>query len=206
MKMNALEKTFINNPLRTIHLRMIAGRFLRRADAPLKDKMVLEIGCGQGAGTQILLREFGADRVVAFDFDSAQLALARKRHRAGNEQRAALFQGDAARLPFADGRFDAVVEFAILHHVPEWKLALKEIARVLKPGGLFLYEEYLRGFTGNTVVKWFLDHPEEGMFTAEDFYREMDAAGFVRNPRQFRRGQVQLAGTATKSGRGCASV
>lgn len=200
MKMNALEKLMVNNPLRTDMLRRMASVLLRRAGTSLSNKAVLEIGCGRGAGTELLLRHCGADRVVAFDFDSAQLAGARKRHRARGERRAVLFQGDAARLPFADAQFDVVVEFAILHHVPEWRLALKEIARVLKPGGAFLYEEYLRGFTANPAVKLFLVHPEEGMFTAEEFYAEMHAATLARDPQQLRWGQWRLAGTAKKTG------
>ncbi|NUM52460.1 MAG: class I SAM-dependent methyltransferase [Candidatus Hydrogenedentes bacterium] len=199
MKMNSLEKLMVNNPLRTLMLRKLATSLLRRADTTLAGKSVLEIGCGQGADTDLLLRHCGADRVVAFDYDPAQLARARVRHCSSNERRAVLFQGDAARLPFGDAQFDVVVEFAILHHVPEWPLALREIARVLKPDGLFLYEEYLRGFTANPVVKVFLVHPKDGMFTAETFYAEMDRAGLARDPRQLRWGQWRLAGTARRA-------
>lgn len=199
MQMNSLEKLLINNPARTRMLRRLAAALLRRAGTSLANKAVLEIGCGRGAGTELLLRHCGADRVNAFDFDSAQLAGARKRHRANGERRVMLFQGDAARLPFANAQFDVVVEFAILHHVPEWPLALKEIARVLKPGGAFLYEEYLRGFTAHPAVKLFLVHPEEGMFTAEEFYAEMDAAGLNRDPRQLRWKEWRLAGTAKRA-------
>ena len=200
MYMNALEKLLVNNPFRTRMLRRMATALLRSAGTSLANKAVLEIGCGQGAGTEILLRHCGADRVVAFDFDPVQLAAARKRHYAYGSRKAMLFQGDAARLPFPDRHFDAVIEFAILHHVPEWPLALREIARVLKPGGLFLYEEYLRGFTANPVVKIFLVHPEDGMFTDEMFYAEMDKAGFARDPRQLRWRQWRIAGTAKTVG------
>ncbi|MBM3289055.1 MAG: class I SAM-dependent methyltransferase [Candidatus Hydrogenedentes bacterium] len=202
MNMNALEKLMVNNPLRTRMLRQMATSLLRGAGASLAGTSVLEIGCGQGAGTEIALRHCGADRIVAFDYDGAQLARAHARHRARGERRAVLFQGDAARLPFADAQFDAVIEFAILHHVPEWPLALAEIARVLRPGGLFLYEEYLRGFTANPVTKLFLVHPEEGMFTAEMFYSRMDAVGFARDPRQYRWGPFRLAGTARRADSG----
>lgn len=194
--MNSLEKLLINNPARTMMLRRLAAALLRRAGTSLPNKAVLEIGCGRGAGTELLLRHCGADRVHAFDFDPAQLAGARKRHRANGEHRAMLFQGDAARLPFDDARFDVVVEFAILHHVPEWPLALREIARVLRPGGVFLYEEYLRGFTAHPAVKLFLVHPEEGMFTAEEFYSKMDVAGLKRDPHQLLWSPWRLAGTA----------
>jgi ubiquinone/menaquinone biosynthesis C-methylase UbiE len=44
-------------------------------------------------------------------------------------------EADATRLPFSDGRFDAVVSFIMLHHVIDWERALGEAARVLRPGG-----------------------------------------------------------------------
>ena len=199
MKMNAIEKMLVNNPVRSLMLRAMAHTLLRRAGTSLANKTVLEIGCGQGAGTALLRDQCGAARVVAFDYDTTQVARAKRRHAAANESNAALFVGDVARLPFPDSHFDAVVEFAILHHVPEWRMGLREIARVLKPGGVLLYEEYLRGFTGNPVAKLFLLHPEEGMFTSEMFYRELASAGLSRSAAQPRLGQWWLAGLAVRS-------
>ena len=54
--------------------------------------------------------------------------------------RVTVVQGDATRLPFADGRFSAAVCFTMLHHIPSEELqnqAFSEVARVLRPGGLF---------------------------------------------------------------------
>ncbi|MBK7975511.1 MAG: methyltransferase domain-containing protein [Deltaproteobacteria bacterium] len=63
---------------------------------------------------------------------------------------------DAERLPFEDARFDAAVEFGILHHVPGWRTALVELARVLKPGGHFWFEDLTSTFSENGVTSLFL--------------------------------------------------
>lgn len=194
--MNSLEKALVNNPIRSLMLRRLASALLGRAGVSLIGKSVLEIGCGQGAGTESLLQSCGADEVVAFDFDWAQLARAKRRHRARLGRDLALFQGDAARLPFGNGRFDVVVEFAILHHVPEWPLAIREIARVLKPGGALLFEEFLKGFTAHAVTQRFLIHPKEGMFGAEQFYGELAEAGLILRTPQRRLRQWWIAGVA----------
>jgi len=197
MKMNYLEKLLVNNPVRSTMLRMLTYRLFRNL-GDLHGKRVLEIGCGQGAGTESLLRAPGAERIVAFDYDPEQVRRARMRHLRRGTKAALLFQADGERLPFADAQFDVVVEFAILHHMHDWRQALREVARVLKPGGLFVYEEFLRDFVAHPLTRLFLDHPESGIFTAESFYEGLGDAGLVRRPGQRRVRQWWLTGTAER--------
>jgi SAM-dependent methyltransferase len=63
----------------------------------------------------------------------------------------ALVQGDAERLPFRGGFFDAAVSVGVLHHTPETAEGVKEIHRLLKPGGLAIVMLYRRG-----NPKWWL--------------------------------------------------
>ncbi len=198
MKMNALEKLLVNNPVRTGMVRWLARGLLEGGPTALCGKCVLEIGCGQGAGTEVLLRACGAERVIAFDYDPAQLNRARQRHLRCNTAGVALFLGDGEHLPFPDSQFDVVIEFAILHHMPDWRRGLNEIARVLKPGGVFLFEEFLGPLLARAVTRLFVVHPESGMFTAETFYEALDRAGLSRGSRQRRVGQFWLAGTAQR--------
>ena len=77
-----------------------------------------------------------------------------------------------------DGEFDAVVEYGILHHVPHWQQALKEIARVLKPGGTFYFEDILKGITSDKLVQALFGHPQVTQFGGEQFRTGLMAAGF----------------------------
>lgn len=86
---------------------------------------LLDVGCGTGA-TLRTLGSFG----LAVGLDYSRLALDYCRRRG---QRA-LVQADAERLPFADGSFDAVTLLDLLEHVDD-ELAMREVARVLRPGG-----------------------------------------------------------------------
>ena len=97
---------------------------------------VLELGSGSGAMAVELLERYPAIRLTATDVDPAMRAAATARlDRYG--ERATVREADAVNLPFDDATFDAVVSFIMLHHVIDWERALAEIARVLRPGGVF---------------------------------------------------------------------
>ena len=98
---------------------------------------VLEIGGGGGAMAAGMLRRFPDVRLTVADLDPRMVAAGRRRlARFGDRARVEV--ADATRLPFADGSFDAVVSFLMLHHVGAWEEAVREAARVLRPGGRFL--------------------------------------------------------------------
>lgn len=103
---------------------------------------VLEIGCGMGTdGAQFA--KAGAD-YTGVDLTDAAIELARKRfHVSGlkGEFRVA----DAERLNFADESFDVVYSHGVLHHTPDIDAAVREIHRVLKPGGRAIVMLYHRG-------------------------------------------------------------
>ena len=88
---------------------------------------LLEVGSGLGRFAERLVRELTAD-VVAVDLSPRMAELTRGR---GIEARVA----DVQDLPYADGEFDVVVANWVLYHVPDLDLALREVARVLRPSG-----------------------------------------------------------------------
>src|SRR5438093_4103300 len=144
MKLNPVELTLVNNPVRSYFLRDTVGWLHDTACAPLCER-ALEIGCGQGDGVREIARRFGPGAIDAFDLDAEQVARARPRIE-GLDTPVRLWVGDAERIEAADASYDAVFEFTIFHHVPDWRRAVAEVRRVLRPGGLFLFEELSREF------------------------------------------------------------
>ncbi len=163
----------MNNPVRAWVQRHYEARLLEELGGTLEEKRVMEIGCGRGVGIEILLARFGARQVVAFDADPAMVALARRRI-TGN--RADLAVADAAAVPAGDGAFDAVVDFGSIHHVSDWRSAVAEVGRVLRPGGRFYFEEATSRALGRWVYRTFLDHPQD-RFSAEQFVGELGRHG-----------------------------
>lgn len=97
-------------------------------------KRVLDVGCGTG---ELLLRVLEqSPEAACAGLDLSDNMLSEARRKLGG--RAELVRGDAERLPFADGAFDAVLCNDSFHHYPNPETALGEIARVLSPGGVFL--------------------------------------------------------------------
>ncbi len=107
-----------------------------RALATERCRRVLDVGCGTGRLVERLVDAGGPDRVVGCDFSAGMLreAAARLQGSAG----ATLVQGDATRLPFRDGVFDAAVSTEAFHWFPDQAAALRELRRVLRPGGRLL--------------------------------------------------------------------
>ena len=94
--------------------------------------------------------------------------------------RLTLYVGDAAAINEPDASYDAVFDFAIIHHIPNWKDAVAEVARVLKPGGKFFFEEV----TSHALERWFyrkfLEHPHpQHWFNKDKFVADLERNGIV---------------------------
>jgi ubiquinone/menaquinone biosynthesis C-methylase UbiE len=196
--LNHIEFALMNNPLRTAIQRRFEAERLLLMGGRLEGGAALEIGCGSGAGAAIILERFCADRIHAFDLDPRMVARARRRlSRLG--PRARLWVGDATAIAVAAGTYDAVFDFGMIHHVPEWRKVLREVARVLKPGGRFYAEEVLASFIRHPIARRLLEHPQADRFDAMQFQRGLEEAGLERvEVREFR--GVFAWFTATRSG------
>ena len=177
MLMNRTEKFFMNNPIRAAFTRWYEVPLLERLGGATRGLDVMEVGCGQGIGTEEILNRFGARFVHALDLDPEMIDRARKRLGAYAPERIRLEVADVTALPATDQRYDAVFDFAILHHVPNWQDAVTEIRRVLKPGGRFYFQEV----TSHALDKWFyrtfMLHPTENRFSARQFVQELERQG-----------------------------
>lgn len=102
---------------------------------------VAEICCGHGEAFRLLGGRVG--RGVGVDISVSMLKIARGEH---DERRFCLAQGDATRLPLADGAFDSVFMLGGIHHVNDRAALFAEVARILKPGGRFYFREPVSDF------------------------------------------------------------
>ncbi len=107
----------------------------------------LDFGCGEGHNTRLLAQR-GAD-LVAVDVSELFIAAAASRGR----DRIRYVIGDGARLPFAAAAFDFVAAFMSLMDVGDPETCLREIRRVLKPGG-FVQFSVVHPATGTPIRRW----------------------------------------------------
>jgi len=123
---------------------------------------LLEVGCGVGAQTEILLRRFPELHVTGVDRNADNLERARKRLKAcpWARRRYALQEGPAETLPFSGNEFDAAFLCWILEHVDDPARTLAEVRRVLRPGSPVVVTEvqnasfFLDPYSPNTLRYW----------------------------------------------------
>lgn len=178
MLLNRLEYRLMNNPLRAALQRHFEARRLLRMGGPMNGGVALEIGCGRGVGVEIILDLFGADTVHGFDVDPRMVYLAQSRL-ARRDQCTRLWVGDATQIASPHAVYDAVFDFGIIHHVPRWREAVAEVARVLKPGGRFYGEEVLKNLVVHPVVRRLFKHPTEDRFDGASLRSAIEDAGLT---------------------------
>jgi ubiquinone/menaquinone biosynthesis C-methylase UbiE len=110
---------------------------------------LLEVGCGRGVALPPLHRLCRPRRLSGIDVEGPLLEVAGARVAEAGVP-AELRRADVGVMPFEDGAFDLVVDFGTCYWVPDRERALREIVRVLAPGGLFACE---------TLASQLLAHP-----------------------------------------------
>jgi ubiquinone/menaquinone biosynthesis C-methylase UbiE len=168
MKLNWAERWVVNNPFRIFQQRIEINTLYRMRKIKPGERM-LEIGCGRGVGAALISEKFQPAIMHAMDLDFEMIKKAQKRSKNHNLKRAVSYVGDVLHLPYKDATFDAVFGFGVLHHVPDWCGGLAEIARVLKKGGCYFFEELYPSLYQNFITKHILLHPAENRFKSEDW-------------------------------------
>lgn len=142
---------------------------------------ILDVGCGTGKLAHRLVSACDRTHVTGIDLCEPMLHVARQR--AANEPRISLCAGDSEHLPFADSSFDYVTCCNSFHHYPNQPAAVREMQRVLKPGGkLFLIDGYRDLPNGYLIYDLIVTRLEGGQVShasAAEFRRLFDQAGFA---------------------------
>ena len=113
-------------------------RLLLDRIGPIRGLRILDVGCGDGVLATRLAQ--GGGQVTGLDASADMIAAARSRAKAAGVE-VDLVEGDAGDLPFPAGHFDSVVSVATLCFVDDPRRAIREIVRVLQPGGRLILGE-----------------------------------------------------------------
>ena len=104
---------------------------------------LLDFGCGPGTITVGLARAVEPGDLHGIDMEESQIDLARAAAEAGGHANATFHVGDVTDLPFEDDSFDVAHCHTVLTHVPDTQAILREVRRVVKPGGLVASREMI---------------------------------------------------------------
>jgi len=145
------------------------------------DMQILEFGCG--TGTTALIHAPHVKSILAIDYSSEMIAIAREKARAAGLSNVAFNVMPIEALP-EETQYDAILGMSILHLIEDKQAVLAKVHRLLKPGGLFFSSTTCVSDMG--VIKFILplmtrlgQAPVVDRFTAEDLLASMRDAGFV---------------------------
>lgn len=134
--------------------------------------VVADLGCGTGNAAELLAPI--VKRVIAIDQSTAMLSAARKR--LDGAKNVEFVESDLTKLPLKDASVDAAVCLLVMHHIDEPAAAIREMRRIVRPGGLALVVDMLEH--DRSVYKHTMGHKHLG-FSAETIRDEFKRAGFA---------------------------
>lgn len=168
MKVNWPERIWVNSPVRLFVQRQ-ETLFFKKLREMEPDASCLEIGCGRGAAVELISQTFGPRRIHASDIDPEMIRMAVLKEVPRHKGRVLHLVADAQYLPYPDRCMDAVFNYGIIHHLENWRLGISEVARVLKKGGGFYFEEIYPPLYANFLFRHILAHPKENRFHSPEY-------------------------------------
>ncbi len=155
-------RLWVDSRPRALAQRRFEAARLRTLGGRVDGGRVLELGPGRrGTGLRIAVEDFGAARAEGVElFDDSVRACRTAVADLGD--RVQVEQGDVTALTAADGTYDAVFAYHLLHHAERWREAVAEAARVLAPGGRLYVVDMTARFVDSRLLRAVSLHPTDG--------------------------------------------
>jgi len=154
--------------------------------------VVLDVACGTGEFERLILSENPAQQMVGVDISDEMLAIARQKlqHYPNIDFQLA----SASALPFSDASFDTVISGNAFHYFDDPSVVLKEMERMLKPGGNLIILDWCKDFLVCRICDWVLrriDPAHQQCYTQTEFHHLLNSTGFeIHQARKVRFGLV----------------
>ncbi len=154
------------------------------AGEDIKDKKIIDIGCGIGGIDVLLARDYGAGSVVGVDIEQPVLdhSIARAKNE-GLSDRITYQLVKPGPLPFEPASFDVVFSKDAMIHIPDKESLFDDVYRILKPGGLFVASDWMRRDENPPSPEMMhyikMEGLSYGMGSPERYEKSLAKAGFV---------------------------
>ena len=146
--------------------------------------MVLDVGCGTGALLHGLREAYPGAALAGADPVREMLKVARERLPASIE----LYEAWSEKLPFDDDQFDVVTCCNVFHYIHEPRVALREMSRVLRPGGQLLITDWCDDFLCCRMCNWYLSLFNKAHFKV---YRERECLQLLNEQDSFKNAAIE---------------
>ena len=152
---------------------------------PMTIDSLMDIGCGQGMALPVLADQLRPQRIIAIDTDPRFVALAAS-VATSLPCPAQAVTGSVLALDLPDNSVNAIFCHQLLHHVSQQERAVRELFRVLNPGGYLLLSESCESFIRSWTVRWLFRHPAGVQRSARGYVQLVREAGFAVDEQQIR--------------------
>jgi ubiquinone/menaquinone biosynthesis C-methylase UbiE len=171
---------FLGTPTWTNHVLRVALDDLERLMPQRQPSypIVLDVGCGQGKSFRLLIEHFSPQRLIGVDAEEKCLQQARVETLKENIP-IELHHCDIAALEMADASVDLVFCHQTFHHLSRQQMALEQVFRVLKPGGLLLFAESTRAYIHSWIIRLLFRHPMHVQRSAGEYLAMIRDQGFT---------------------------
>jgi ubiquinone/menaquinone biosynthesis C-methylase UbiE len=113
------------------------------SNVDITNKDICEIGCGRGGGLEYVTRLFSPASAIGIDLDKTAIAFSNRYYAIKG---LSFLQGDAQKIKLDNSSFDVVINVESSHRYPDMNLFLKEVYRILRPDGYFLFADFRNDF------------------------------------------------------------